>query len=43
MNGNKLENMLSQLIKMVGSIQSEQHEMKKNQHIMKKDIARYAN
>lgn len=35
MNGEKIENMLSQLIGMVGSIQAEQQSMKKDQQEMK--------
>ena len=35
MNDDKIENMLSQLIKMVGNIQSEQQEMKQAQQEMK--------
>ncbi|MEK5389665.1 hypothetical protein NSQ59_04665 [Margalitia sp. FSL K6-0131] len=37
MNGEKIENMLSQLIRMVGSIQSTQQEMKAEIQIMKTD------
>ncbi|MBB2482269.1 hypothetical protein H5P36_19010 [Bacillus sp. APMAM] len=38
MNGEKIENMLSQLIRMVGSIQSTQQEMKADLKSMKSQI-----
>ncbi|MBM4761347.1 hypothetical protein [Bacillus sp. B15-48] len=38
MNGEKMEEMLSQLIKMVGTIQADQQEMKQDMEEMKRDM-----